>query len=70
MSEKIDADVWPCPECDAPILPEERESIAKMLAKGHSQVEFRCDECGEGLTADTTDCPEGEVSLNADWVYG
>lgn len=69
MSFSINQKPWFCPECSSTLDLEECEQIGKMLADGHDQIEFRCEPCGEQLTADTSDCPEGEVSLNADWVY-
>jgi hypothetical protein len=33
------------------------------------QVEMGCDYCSSTTTADTTECEDGEVELNPDWVY-
>lgn len=68
MAHKID-EVWLCGECSAPVMPEEAEEIRIRIRAGECQIEFSCEECCVGLTADTTDCPDGEVSINPDWVY-
>lgn len=68
MSIKIDSE-WKCPECSEALDVEECSEVKAMLSKDHSQVELRCDECGEQLTADTTQCDDGDVDINAEWVY-
>ena len=70
MSIKIESE-WNCPQCIQPLCPEECESAREMLKRGHSQIDFTCDHCGEQITADTSDCdtPAGSVELNEQWVY-
>lgn len=67
MTIKIDS-VWECPKCDEPLIEEECEQVREMLAN-RSQVELRCEDCGEQLTADTEACAEGEININEQWVY-
>lgn len=69
MSFKM-ADEWTCPTCVVgKIDPEELEQVRELLTGGKIQVELRCGDCNEELTADTTQCKDGEVDLNAQWVY-
>ncbi len=68
MSIKIDSE-WLCPECNLPLNREECGQVKQMLKNGRNQIELRCDECGEQLTADTTEDEEGYVTLNPEWVY-
>ncbi len=68
MSTLIEG-TWNCPQCGAVIEGEQKEEIVKRLKEGECQIEFHCEDCCEDLTADTTECDEGMVDLNEDWVY-
>jgi predicted amidophosphoribosyltransferase len=67
MAIKIESE-WVCPQCDAPLDKEECSQVREMLPT-RGQVDLRCEDCGEELTADTSSCSEGEVNLNEQWVY-
>lgn len=66
---KITDRPWKCPACDSDLNPEEVEQVTTMLNNGQDQVEMRCDDCGEQLTADTTYEDEGDLAINEEWVY-
>jgi hypothetical protein len=67
MSIKID-EKWLCSDCQNPLNLEEVEQVKKLLPN-NGQIEMGCDYCSSTTTADTTQCEEGYVDLNEDWVY-
>ena len=59
---------WECPQCGSEVGWEESEQMRLALLM-RSQVKFTCEDCGEGLTADTSSAERGFVDINENWIY-
>ena len=68
MSIKITDSPWFCSDCNSTLNEDECANVRELL-KGNNQIEMGCDYCSSTTTADTTECEEGYVDLNEDWVY-